>query len=176
MRVLCALLGAAAAASAAAAAKQVCDTSHYALSSPTAQFEDHGDGTVTDRRSKLMWLRCSTGQEWTGATCAGMATAVTWREAQESAKTLNAGGKHFFSDWRLPQIHELAMIVERQCQNPRINLTLFPETPVAAFWSSTSRPSADAESSAFVLSFGPQGIAYETKEARHYVRLVRNGP
>jgi hypothetical protein len=155
---------------------QVCDTSHYPLSTPTAQFEDHADGTVTDRRSNLMWLRCSAGQEWTGGTCTGTATPATWLEAEDMAKAVNAGGKHFFSDWRLPQIHELAMIAERQCENPRINLTLFPETPSAAFWSATSRPAADAQSSAFVLSFGPEGIAYANKETRHYVRLVRSGP
>jgi hypothetical protein len=161
---------------AAAPAQQVCDTTRYPLSTPTVQFEDHGDGTVTDRRSNLMWLRCAAGQEWTGATCVGTPTTVSWGEAQDAAKAINAGGKHFFSDWRLPQIQELAMIAERQCRNPRINLTLFPATPEAAFWSSTSRPSADAEASAFTLSFGQEGIAYENKEARHYVRLVRNGP
>jgi hypothetical protein len=176
--VLCAVLldGACAGADAGPPVAQTCDTSRYPLSAPSDRFEDHHDGTVTDKQSRLMWLRCPLGQQWSGDHCAGEAQRLSWPAAANIARRLNQGGKLFFNDWRIPQIHELATIAERQCENPRINLAVFPATPAAAFWSFTSRQPADAAVSAFVLSFGPEGVGYARKSEEHFVRLVRNGP
>jgi hypothetical protein len=159
-----------------ALAQQICDSSLYPLSTPMSRFEDNNDGTITDKQSNLMWLRCSAGQEWSGATCIGNAKMVTWKESEKLAQALNASGSYFFEDWRVPQIRELATIAERQCNNPRINLQLFIATPAAAYWSFTSRGDASSENSAFSLSFGPEGVRYEDKESQHYLRLVRSGP
>ena len=123
-----------------------------------------------------MWLRCPLGQEWSPGGCSGTAKRLTWAQADELARTMNQAGKLFFNDWRLPQLHELATLAERQCENPRINLEVFPATPADAFWSLTSRKPADAAVSAFVLSFGPEGVGYAAKSESHFVRLVRNGP
>jgi len=171
-----ALLAVPLAGSANPALQQTCDTGSYPLSTPTSRFQEHDDGTVTDSQSNLMWLRCSIGQEWSGTDCVGSAGEFSWSEAQELAKAENARGTHFYSDWRLPKLQELATIAERQCRNPRINLALFPQTPAAAYWSLTLRPGADAQDSAFVLSFGAEGVGFERTDARHHVRLVRSGP
>jgi hypothetical protein len=156
------------------AAAQTCDTSLYPFSTPTVRFTDNGDGTVTDTQSRLMWLRCALGQRWSGKSCLGQPALLDWQQALGRTASLNAGGQYFFSDWRLPQLPELASIAERQCQNPRINLTLFPGTRPAAYWSSTARPSGDAEASAYTLSFGPEGVQYDSKQEQHLVRLVRS--
>jgi hypothetical protein len=158
------------------AAGQSCDVSLYPLSTPTARFEDNGDGTVTDKESKLMWMRCAVGQTWAKGTCSGAAAALTWQGGLDAAQTINKRGNFFFSDWRLPQVPELAGIAERQCKNPRINLTVFPRTPSAPFWTATSRPSTAVETFAFVLGFGADGIQYVSKEETHDVRLVRTTP
>jgi len=157
-------------------AEQTCDTSVYALSSPSTRFEDHGDGTVTDKQSNLMWMRCSVGQTWTAGRCAGAASALTWSQAMEAAGALNASGQFFFKDWRLPKLPELASITERQCKQPRINLQIFPDTPAAAYWSATSRQSETVEPLAFTLSFGPEGVSYTAKTEQHDVRFVRTAP
>jgi hypothetical protein len=153
--------------------QQSCDTSAYALSTPTSRFLDNGDGTVTDTQSKLTWMRCSMGQTWVNGTCKGSAAAMTWAAAQDAVTAVNKGGRFFFSDWRLPQLPELASIAERQCKNPRINLTIFPVTPPEVYWSATSRQAA-VEAFAFTLSFGPDGVKYDSKEEHHDVRLVRS--
>jgi hypothetical protein len=155
-------------------ADQTCDTTEYPLSSPTERFVDNGDGTVTDQVAKLTWVRCSAGQEWSGGTCEGVAAEYSWDEAQQEAAEANLSGVWFFSDWRLPKIRELAMIAERQCQNPRINLTVFPATPAGVYWSDSSRPGEDADSVAYGLSFGPEGVLNLSKAERHYVRFVRS--
>ncbi len=156
-----------------ATAQQVCDTRDYPLSTPSARFEDNGDGTVTDKESKLMWLRCSIGQQWSGADCTGQWTRHDWASAQAAAAALNRSGKQFYNDWRLPSLREMATITERQCRNPRANLQVFPNTPAAPHWTSTPRPGTEAGTSAFTLSFGDEGIEYRSFDQSHAVRLVR---
>jgi hypothetical protein len=86
---------------------------------------------------------------------------------------LNKAGYGGYSDWRVPQIPELAMIVEINCADPRINLTLFPSTPPTFFWSSTS--GRGARVGAYMLSFGQEGAQADSKEKAHLVRLMRSG-
>lgn len=156
----------------AALAEQRCDTSQHSLSAPTERFTDNGDGTVTDKASGLMWMRCAVGQEWKGETCVGDAEDYAWAATQAAAEAINASGEHFFSDWRVPGLRDLAMIIERECQNPRINLTVFPNTAPAFFWTQ-STPEADAETRAYALSFGPEGVEPHAKTLTHHLRLVR---
>jgi hypothetical protein len=156
------------------AAQQVCDTRSYPLSSPTARFADNGDGTVTDRESKLMWTRCSAGQAWAGGTCTGTASRHAWQAAQDLAREVNQRGTYFYTDWRLPLLRELATITERQCRNPRVNLAVFPDTPAAQYWTASSRSGPPAEGFAFAIGMGGDGVEFQDKEQPNLVRLVRS--
>jgi Protein of unknown function (DUF1566) len=161
-------------------AEQVCDTRSYALSSPSSQFEDHADGTVTDSKSKLMWMRCSLGQQWAHGHCAGAAAAMTWGRAQAQAAQINQSGMHFFSDWRLPGLRELATLSERQCTAPRVNLQVFPATPAAAYWTTSARANAASQAQGsdlvFTVSFADAGVQLQDKASAQLARLVRNAP
>lgn len=154
-------------------ASQTCDTRLAPASVPRSAFEEHDDGTVTDRRSRLMWMRCSVGQDWAGGRCVGEVRSLTFRSAQSMASDINRKGSSFFSDWRLPRAAELASIAERQCDDPRIDLALFPDTPAEFYWTTTTRPQP-AEGFAFALSFGPEGIRNVDQETAAHVRLVRD--
>ncbi len=159
----------------AAAPEQHCDSAIQPASTPSARFTDHGDGTVTDNGpAQLMWMRCAAGQQWRSGTCEGAATLHSWAAAQDLAGRLNGSGELFFNDWRLPSLRELAMVSERQCRQPRINLELFPATPSVTFWTSTS--SARQPEDAYVLDFGPAGVVQAARSAQHAVRLVRSAP
>ena len=156
-------------------AQQVCDTASKPLSSPSARFAiGSEDGVVIDGPTQLMWLRCAAGQSWRGDACSGTATRHSWAAAQALAAELNRAGTLFYNDWRLPSLRELATVTERQCSNPRINLSVFPDTPGAAFWSSTGRLRRDGD--AYVLDFASGAIGDDVKTAEHHVRLVRNAP
>jgi hypothetical protein len=169
-----------------AAAQQVCDTTAHPLSSPSARFEDHGDGTVTDRVAGLTWMRCSAGQAWLASraeaagaagvhgTCSGTPQPLDWAAAQSLAQRVNRSGDYFFNDWRIPQLRELATLAERQCVNPRINLVIFPNTPADRFWTVTPRPGEGSASEVYALDFGPAGIDLQPKAAVHLLRLVRH--
>lgn len=154
-------------------AQQRCERGAAQLQAAGERFEDNGDGTVTDRTSKLMWARCSTGQAWADGRCTGTAGVYPWQSAAEQAVQINRQGTYFYNDWRLPQLRELAMLVERDCTNPRLNLTLFPDTPEGVYWTSTSRPGTNDSSFAYAFDFGAAGLTYQAKEQRGHVRLVR---
>lgn len=156
-------------------ANQSCDTHSYPMSTPTERFTDNRDGTLTDQQSGLTWMRCSLGQQWNGSNCQGEPNVYTWQAAQAAAAQLNqTGGFASHSDWRMPHIPELAMIVERQCDNPRINLTLFPNTPATYFWTATGRRGKGMEAEGYLLSFGPEGAGHMGKDGLHFARLVRS--
>jgi hypothetical protein len=156
-----------------AGAEQVCNTKDFPLSTPTERFQDNGDGTVTDSVSGLMWMRCPLGQVWSDSQCRGTLATYDWPAAHQAAEDVNASGDYFFSDWRVPSLRDLAQITERQCDDPRINLAIFPGTPAAFFWTSTPRPGEDTDDVAYALSFGPEGVKYRPRVERHFLRLVR---
>lgn len=157
----------------ASSAQQRCEGNVSLRSVPTERFEDNGDGTVTDRQSKLMWSRCSAGQQWTAGSCSGQAGTYTFDSAKGLARDVNQTGTYFYKDWRLPRLPELATLIERQCANPRTNLVIFPNTPAGSFWTETSRPGSTDGASAYALSFDTEGVLYQGKDERSHVRLVR---
>ncbi len=158
-------------------AEQTCDTGIYPLSAPTARFIDNGDGTVTDTATHMMWMRCSMGQTWTGTTCEGQAAAMPWQAAMDAADAMNKqGGYARHTDWRLPRIAELAEITERQCANPRTNVTVFPNTAAAFYWTASNRHGKGNENQAFMISFGPEGTGGGVKDEKHFTRLIRATP
>lgn len=155
-------------------AQQVCGSGPSSL--PAGRFQDNGDGTVTDLESKLMWMRCASGQQWAGNRCAGVAAAYGWAAAQRQAQQVSRDGSAFFSDWRVPALRELATITDRGCADPRTNLAVFPGTPAAPFWSSTARPGESAGERVLALSFGAEGVMLARKDEQFHLRLVRTGP
>ena len=164
-------------------AEQVCDDS-VAQTTPTSAFTDNGDGTVTDKFTGLMWKKCVEGLS--GNDCAtGTAQTFTWQMALQQVTTINADVSQTYTDWRLPNIKELASIVELHCYMPAANQTLFPATPVdidmntGYVWSST--PSSiyqPAGSAGRTLAWGVRFVNGETarvdKSSVGFVRLVRN--
>ncbi len=137
---------------------------------PSADFSDNGDGTVTHHKTGLIWQRCSLGQSWDGTDCTGSATAFTWQQAlAASAQNTLAG----FSDWRLPNKNELASIVEYRCYQPAINHQQFPNTPSAWYWSSS--PNASDSNGAWYVGFYGGNVGNYDKNFYNHVRLVRAG-
>lgn len=149
---------------------QECDTSRHPLTAPTERFIDNGDGTVTDKTTGSIWMRCSLGQVWDGKTCAGEVTLYTWEEIETLADEFNLDGYAEHDDWRLPNVPELGSITEGRCTNPRINKEVFPLTPNVAYWSTMIKPSTDL---VFVMNFGEGGVTALEKTYHGPVRLLR---
>ncbi len=107
-------------------------------STPASQFVDNGDGTVTDKKSKKIWLKCIIGMKWDGKTCIGQSLKYTWADSFPVIDDLNKKKTAGRSDWRLPKVEELVSIAETQCFKPAINLDVFPYSPETAFWTDSS--------------------------------------
>ncbi|MFI3137025.1 MAG: DUF1566 domain-containing protein [Methylococcaceae bacterium] len=154
---------------------QTCQNATIPATTPTAQFIDQGGGVVTDAKSGLMWKKCSEGQVWDAskATCAGEAGGYTWQTTLQNAQAINNNGGFLgLKGWRLPNIKELSSITEKQCTDPAINLTVFPNTSNALYWSSSSYASNGHYAYYINLFLGVGN--WSLKSNGHHVRLVRD--
>lgn len=144
-------------------------------STPDTEFTDNNnDGTVTHKRTGLMWQRCSVGQSWMSSTssCSGTASIYTYDAALSLISTV-AG----YNDWRVPNANELTSIVKYDAYNsPAINTTQFPNTNLDGYWSSSRYKGNDGV--AWSVDF-IDGKVYNYGYNRYQklpVRLVRSFP
>lgn len=196
---LCALLAFAPASYAACSS----NIPHYT----STRFIDNSDGTVTDTALKLTWMRCELGARWDTAKMRCQFSVnenprlrVTWQEALKKARDFNLPGfpgqttPGFVgqTDWRMPNIKELASLMDLSCANGEQNAidpTAFPDA-AADVWSNTPggfarkyAPNPAAPSvfiygnTAYVVKFNEGKFTDEVIEdpraSPHHVRLVR---
>lgn len=151
---------------------QLCDGETVTL--PTERFVigSENDQFVVDSITGLAWARCLIGQTWdsTNQTCSGEAERLSWQEALQTAKTFQVSNH---TDWRVPNLKELASIVERQCVSPATNLEIFPNSTVDRYWSSTPNTSASKVGEAWAVAFYNGRIDSHDKLVDFYVRMVR---
>jgi len=142
-------------------------------STPTSEFELPRDGTIIHSRTRLQWAQCALGQSWSRDFCTGQAQPFNWENARDAVEQVNQsqelGG---FSDWRLPTREELETIVETCRQAPSINENVFPNTPWAGFWTS-STDTAEANQAWFVGFYYGLPLEY-SRDASYRVRPVRS--
>ena len=150
-------------------------------STPTTDFVDHNDGTVTHIPTGLMWKVCSEGRTWSPGSCSGSSSLHNWATALQIPSTLNDGGGFAnHSDWRLPNLKELSSITEKACF-PRINDGVFPSLDFGNFWTASiyerSKILSINERSWYVdfsSRFAAEFNAVQSREISFAVRLVRD--
>lgn len=139
---------------------------HADCTTSTERFVTQDD-QVTDKKTGLIWSRCSVGQNWDGGSCRGAATALNFQQAEDLAAKSNG--------WRLPEAAELWGIVDHGCWNPSIDSAVFPNTPQRWFWTSTVFPWS-GNSMVWVVLFTNGNSDGFAKDWDHLaVRLVRAG-
>lgn len=84
---------------------------------------ENGDGTITNTATGLMWQQASAPG------------THTWAQGLSYCESLSLGGH---SDWRLPNIKELASLADLSKSGPTINADYFPDTQPTYYWSSTT--------------------------------------
>ncbi|RKZ52356.1 MAG: hypothetical protein DRR16_15085 [Candidatus Parabeggiatoa sp. nov. 3] len=138
------------------------------------RYTDNGDGTVTDNRSGLIWLK--------NATCFG---EQNWDKAMQSAANL-ANGQCGLSDgstqgmWRLPTLDELKAMVDKSYGDPALSNAAgtaqwtegdaFSGVQASYYWSSS--PRADV---AWFVTLDYGNVGYGINAFTFYVWPLRDG-
>lgn len=122
-----------------------------------------------------MWKTCSEGQTWNPLThdCELTAASYQWEDALFHSEMVNGlGGFANFTDWRVPNIKELLTLVEWQCEDPAINLAVFPNT--GSFMNTWSSTSGDFIYHARTVQFSSGRIQSKRRIFAAHLRLVRD--
>ena len=142
-----------------------------------SRYQDHGDGTISDAKTGLMWMQCTYGQssDLEASSCGtNGAFSGDWQAAFAKAAESNANADFGYTDWRLPNLKELGSIVDFGSYSPAINSSVFPATMSGAYWTGT--PFRANDSQAFVIGFSAGDYYARDKDATTatYLRLVRD--
>ena len=123
----------------------------------------NGNGNVTDTVTSLMWQQTDGGE-------------MTIENAQLYCDTLTLGG---YTDWRLPNCHELFSILNHDKVNPAIDTIYFTKT-LAEYWWSSERQANDSNKVWVTNAGGGVGNHPKTETIsaggpkRFHVRAVRD--
>lgn len=73
------------------------------------RFVDNGNGTVTDRKTNLMWIKNGRRLEFV--------SAQTWWDAIQKSNDIKVGGH---DNWRLPTLGEWTSLIDTRHQSPAL--------------------------------------------------------
>ena len=126
---------------------------------------------VSDANTGLIWRRCLEGMVVNGGSCTGNATVFTHEAALTQANT------HATTTgvaWRLPNVKELASIVDKTRLNPALDPVAFPlDNGNCTTWSSS--PRSLYVNYAWYVSFFVGDISSQDRNVALCVWLVRTG-
>lgn len=122
------------------------------------RFTVNQDNTITDSLTGLMWLQLNT------------IDSLDFLNAIQQIEQLTFSG---YSDWRMPNIKELASINNEKANNPSIETAIFTNFKSGKYWSSTSQyPNG---TNAWFADFQHYGLtSYCSKNLKLYVIATRN--
>jgi hypothetical protein len=157
---------------------RICPTNvkNIPATTPTYQFGEYSQfsDTVVDKKTGLMWARCPLGYSWDSSSCVsnGNQSSMTWTEALGFIDSnMSADDPYLaYSDWRMPNIKELASIVERKCAGFAMNHVIFGGTSGDIYWSNTHISDIKIR----VVDFLTGQVTGAAATQEHYLRLVRN--
>ena len=133
-------------------------------------FALHGDGTITDGRTGLIWQKCNYGN--LGDNCAmyeSRTQEFNWKSALAACSELELAD---YADWRLPSVKELESIVLYNTNMPTINRTYFPNTLSRYYWTSTTV--VGNSNNKWIVNFYDGDIKPEETHKELPIRCVRN--
>lgn len=141
-----------------------CEYGNIMRSMPDNRFIDNEDGTVSDKKTGLMWKKCTEGLSGEGCSQGQVAWFSFGSALGYMLEVETFAG---YDDWRIPNIKELFSIVEDACTSPAINEVIFPNTESWFYLTSTS---------GYEIDYGNGNVNSEivNRYYSRHVRLVRD--
>ena len=133
------------------------------VSGAQPSFTDNSNGTITDNRTGLMWVK-------DGLSAPGADSGLSWEDAGKYCQDLTFAA---YTDWYLPNVRELMSIVNYQNINPTIDTGYFT-TWNGPYWTSTTYMSGTG--SAWKVYFNDGSVVATPKANGNFIRCVRVGP
>ena len=118
-----------------------------------APLDVRPDGTAASADFGLMWTRCRLGETWSQGACSPGNAGKSWAQAVGSCTNLSFSG---YSDWRLPNVLQIATLLERHGTDAFVDTAAFPsvsDTGPAEPWLLTSTTAAANPTRAFIIDF-----------------------
>ncbi|MDM8524879.1 DUF1566 domain-containing protein [Desulfococcaceae bacterium HSG8] len=122
------------------------------------EFENNGDGTITDHATWLMWQK------------SGADYSVTYEKARAYILGLNDKKFAGHSDWRLPTIEELMSLLESEKQSGDLFIDPMFDKKQLWCWSSDKK----SPGSAWDVYFNSGFVGWVSLDSLYYVRGVRS--
>ena len=130
------------------------------------------DAEVFDIKTNLTWRRCSVGTVWKpGGGCTGTRALLDWTAAGAAAIAAGPG-------WRVPNVAELASLLNASCGTPAIDTAIFPDMGGGhdedenAYWTTSKVGVANL---IYFVDFSNSDVDGHSKGFHLAVRLVRTG-
>ena len=153
---------------------------HYNINPPAyTKLDSSGSELPNDASDWVMVKDNVTGLIWeiksVDESIHNKNSTYNWQTAQdEFIASLNASSFGGFTDWRLPTVKELNMIVNRGNYNPAINTEYFRNTISDFYW--TSEPSVLYPGFSWSVRFSDGYSISGDNNSQYYVRAVRGQP
>lgn len=128
------------------------------------RFTDNGDGTISDKQLKVIWIKDPSVID-------ALKETMTFDEAQAACEKLSYAG--FNSGWRMPTVEELRSIVDYTRSDPAWDTNVFGGKHDDLYWTSTPR-TWNPTGSAWVVCSYLGTVSNFDKDGHNYVRPVRS--
>jgi hypothetical protein len=126
------------------------------------------DGSIHDKDNTYTWYDPDIATNHGNAGTPGNGT-----DTKDFIDALNASNFGGHSDWRLPTVTELSMLVKAGRYNPSIDTVYFQNTQPSYYWSSTSAVSSDYLDFAWRVYFQYGSVGANAKSYSCHARAVR---
>ena len=134
------------------------------------RFCDNGDGTVTDKETKLMWNQTDAYQDtskWSN-----------WFMAEDYIKSLNTKKFAGYIDWRMPTLEEAESLYDEDVHirdMDRFEIFIDPTfSPGGGFTTWTSDERSHGTACIFYFRYGHGNINHKEDITKDTVRAVRD--
>ena len=136
---------------------------------PSPRYTDNGDGTITDKLTKLTWAQDANAP---GPVVCTTGVTMTWQDALDYVACLNTNSYLGFSDWRLPNRKEIRSLIDYSQTTPALPPGHpFSNVQLTIYWISTTY--AEKNSSAWEINMNTGSIFFQTKTTLNFVWPVR---